>query len=245
MWLNNYKTNTAKYLKWILPVAITLIFGIMTFERTKVWNNSGSLWTDVIEHYPESPYPRTNRANYSSKLALDPAHKNEKDLLYQQAIEDCNVALEINPALAAAYEKRALIYSDLGKQKEAFADANSLIRFDPDNKLGYYIRGTLYAGMNEIDKGLADFNKAISLSPDYHKALSNRGTLFLNYYKKYPEALADFNEAIRLSPQGNYFLNRSICYYKLGDMNKAKADAQLALAKGTAIPDNYRQLLNL
>jgi len=99
--------------------------------------------------------------------------------------------------------------------------------------------------MNEIDKGLADFNKAISISPDYHKALSNRGTLFLNFYKKYPEALNDFNEAIRLSPQGNYFLNRSICYYKLGDMAKAIADAHTALEKGTAIPDNYRKILNL
>jgi tetratricopeptide (TPR) repeat protein len=99
--------------------------------------------------------------------------------------------------------------------------------------------------MNEIDKGLADFNKALSISPDYHQVLSNRGTLFLNYYKKYPEALADFNKAIRLNPQGNYFLNRSICYYKMGNMVKAKEDAQAALQKGVTIPGNYRQVLNL
>jgi tetratricopeptide (TPR) repeat protein len=245
MWLTNLKTNAAKYLKWILPAAVILIFGIMSFERTRVWNNSGRLWTDVISHYPDAPYARTNRANYVAKKALDPAYKELRDSFYKQALDDCNTALRISPNLAKGYEQRALIYSDLKKDKEAFADANSLIQLDPENKLGYYIRGTLYAGMNEIDKGLSDFNKAILISPDYHQALSNRGTLFLNYYKKYPEALADFNEAIRLNPQGNYFLNRSICYYKMGDAVKAKDDAQTALQKGTAIPANYRQMLNL
>lgn len=243
MWLD--KLNAAQYIKWALPAAISLIFGIVTFQRTKIWNNSGKLWTNVIEQYPETPYPRTNRANYTSKLALDPAHQNERDSLYQQALEDCALALSVNPDLAAGYEKRALIYLDLKKDKEAFDDVNSLLRVDPINKLGYYVRGTLYAGRNEVDKGLADFNKALSISADYHQALNNRGTLYLNYYKKYPEALSDFNEAIRLSPQGNYFLNRSICYYKLGDMPKAKADAQTAREKGASIPDNYRQILNL
>ena len=245
MWLTNLKTNAAKYLRWIVPAAVTLIFGIMSFERTRVWNNSGKLWTDVISHYPDAPYARTNRANYVAKKALDPAYKELRDSFYKQALDDCNTALRISPNLAKGYEQRALIYSDLKKDKEAFADANSLIQLDPENKLGYYIRGTLYAGMNKIDKGLADFNKAILISPDYHQALSNRGTLFLNYYKKYPEAMADFNEAIRLNPQGNYFLNRSICYYKMGDTVKAKDDAQTALQKGTAIPENYRQILNL
>jgi len=243
MWLD--KLNAAQYIRWALPAAISLIFGIITFQRTKVWNNSGSLWTNVIDQYPETPYPRTNRANYTSKLALDPAYKNERDSLYKQALEDCAMALSVNPDLAAGYEKRALIYVDLKKDKEAFDDVNSLLRVDPNNKLGYYVRGTLYAGRNEVDKGLADFNKALSISADYHQALNNRGTLYLNYYKKYAEALSDFNEAIRLNPQGSYYLNRSICYYKLGDMSKAKTDAQMAMEKGASIPTNYRQILNL
>ena len=245
MWVNRYKNAPAKAANWLLPAVVIVVFGIISFQRTKVWNNSGSLWTDVIGHYPDEPYPRTNRANYTSKLALDPAHKNERDSLYKQAIEDCDIALKVNPNLAAGYEKRALIYLDLKKEKEAFPDADNLIRLDPGNKLGYYMRGTLYANMNEFEKALADFNKSLSISPDYHQVLNNRGTLFLNYYKKYPEALADFNEAIRLSPQGNYYLNRSICYYKLGDIARAKADAEIALQKGIAIPGNYRQILNL
>lgn len=243
--LNNYSTSSLRLLKWAMPIIVVVVFGALSFQRTQIWKNSGTLWTDVVKQYPDAPYARTNRANYTAKKALDPAYKDKKDSLYSQALEDCDVALKINPDLAKGYEQRALIYSDLKRNKEAFDDANSLIRLDPGNRLGYYIRGNLLAAQNEIEKAFADFNKALSISPDYHQVLNNRGTLFLNYYKKYPEALQDFNHAIELSPQGNYYLNRSICYYKMGDMQKAKSDAQLALEKGTAVPDNYRQILNL
>ncbi|HET9826144.1 MAG TPA: tetratricopeptide repeat protein [Chitinophagaceae bacterium] len=245
MWLNDYSKTSFKFLRWVVPAFFAFVFGAMTFQRTQVWRNSGTLWTDVIRQYPDAPYARTNRANYTAKKALDPMYRDQRDSLYKQAVEDCNIALKVNPDLAKGYEQRALIYSDLNKRKEAFDDANSLVRLDPQNRLGYYIRGNLFAQQNNIEKAFADFNKALSISPDYHQVLNNRGTLFLNYYKKYSEALHDFNRAIDLSPQGNYYLNRSICYYKMGDLQNAKKDAQIALQKGTSVPANYRQLLNL
>ncbi len=243
MWLN--RITTLKPLKWLIPVAATLIFGIITFYRTQVWKNSNTLWSDVIEKYPNAPVPRTNRANYISRLAIDPAHKNEADALRQQALEDCNIALEIKPTHKAGYETRGLIYLDLNRNKEALADAESLIKLDPENKLGYDIRGSAYGRLNEPEKAFADFNKCLSLSQDNHRAFNNRGALLLNYYKKYSEALTDFNKAISLHPQGNYYLNRSICYFRLNDLAKAKADAQIALQMGTFIPNNYREILHL
>ena len=80
---------------------------------------------------------------------------------------------------------------------------------------------------------------------DNESALDNRGTLLVNAYQKYPEALADFNNAIHINPKGHYYLNRSICYYKLGNVTKAKLDAQIAMQKGEPVPDNYRKTLGL
>ena len=65
----------------------------------------------------------------------------------------------------------------------------------------------------------------------------------MNHYKKYSEALADFNRAIQINPQGKYYLNRSICHYNLGDLAKARTDAEMASQKGVAIPENYRNTL--
>ena len=109
----------------------------------------------------------------------------------------------------------------------------------------YYMRGIAYNGINQYEKAFNDFNYCIYLDSNYAEALYNRGTLLVNYYRKYPEALKDFNKAIQNKAEGKYYLNRSICYYKLGDMVHAKADGQMAIQKGVALPDNYRRILNL
>jgi tetratricopeptide (TPR) repeat protein len=99
--------------------------------------------------------------------------------------------------------------------------------------------------MNEPLKALNDFDSCISIKPDYDGALNNRGTVLVNSFQRYAEALIDFNKAISINPDGNYFLNRSVCNYRLGNTDRAKADAMMAAQKGVVIPDNYRKLLNL
>src|SRR6187455_2752567 len=59
-------------------IAALIAFGIITFQRTKVWKNSGTLWTDALKTHPRAPYARTNRANYLSKLALAALRANQQ-----------------------------------------------------------------------------------------------------------------------------------------------------------------------
>ncbi|HEY5967413.1 MAG TPA: hypothetical protein VIU35_05510, partial [Chitinophagaceae bacterium] len=63
MLLDKYSTPTNRSLLWGIPAAGLLVFGFITFQRTKVWKDSDTLWTNVIEHFPNSSVPRTNRAN--------------------------------------------------------------------------------------------------------------------------------------------------------------------------------------
>src|SRR6187399_2570052 len=211
-----------------LGVVAIIAFGIITFQRTKVWKNSGTLWTDALKTFPRAPYARTNRANYLSKLALRPDQKPFVDSIYK-----------------VAFEYRGLMYLDRQQFKEAFADANNLIRLKPNYRIGYDMRATCYYKMNEPAKALADYDKCVEIKPDDHRSISNRGSLYMNSFQKYNEALNEFNKAINLSPQANYILNRSICYYKLGNMEKAKEDALRASKGGAVIPDNYKTLLQL
>src|SRR6187200_779016 len=64
MLLDKYSISVNRSLLWGIPAVVLLVFGIITFQRTKVWNNSETLWTDAIKHFPDAPVPRTNRANY-------------------------------------------------------------------------------------------------------------------------------------------------------------------------------------
>jgi len=155
------------------------------------------------------------------------------------------VALRSDPSHYPAYETRGLVLLNLQRYKEALPDADSLLALSTDKAMGYSIRGTAYMYLDQPEKAVTDFTSCLEQTPKDDCTLNNRGTTLYNSFKKYREALDDFNKAIAINPLGNYFLNRSRCYYMLGDTLKAKADVREAMSKGMDIPQGYRSLLNL
>jgi tetratricopeptide (TPR) repeat protein len=230
--------------KWTLGVAslFILVLGIVTFQRTKVWKNSGTLWTNALKYTPRAPYARTNRANYLSKLALRPEQKAFADSIYKVAIEDCRIALSMWPNHAPAFEYRALMHLDRGEAQEALADANQLIRLKPDYRLAYDIRATAHFKTGQTEKALEDYRKCVQLSSTDHRSFYNIGLIFYSF-KKYDEAINNLTTAINIQPLGNYYVYRALCYQKMGDLNKAKADAASARQRNANIPDELIPLL--
>jgi len=245
MILDKYSASVNRSLLWGIPALGLLIFGFITFQRTKVWKDSDTLWTDVIKHYPNASVPRTNRANYLIHISPNAGSKEKERELLERALEDCTIALKTKSNHAKGYENRQNIYLRINKDSLALSDANSLIKLEPRNRLGYYTKGVVYQRFNVPDSALIYFDKCLELSPNTDFALNNRGSLLFNYYKKYKEAMADFTKAIQINPQGDYYLNRSYCHYQLGEVELAKSDVRIAIQKNIAIPDNYRQLLKL
>src|SRR5437773_4230933 len=133
----------------------------------------------------------------------------------------------------------------MNRYEEALADGQLLRQLAPDNKYGYTISGTAHMRLKEPQKALEDFSECLALFPNNDFALSKRGNLLLGFFGKYREALSDFTKAISINPKGDYYLGRSQCYYMIGDINHAKADAQVVLQKGLSLPDDYRRILNL
>jgi len=230
---------------WAITGVFIIILGIMTFQRADVWKNSGALWSDVIDTYPNTPYPRSNRANYLSIEASKQSDKKISDSLNRVALEDCNISIALKPNHAPGYEKRALIHLGLGMPDQALADADSLVKYAPNNKIGYDVRGTVYFGRREPQKAMENYNKCIEINPEDHRSYSNRGTIYMNFYQQYPQALIEFNKAISINPLGNYLLNRSICYYRMGDLAKARENAQAAIQKGAVVQDSYKSLIQM
>jgi len=198
-------------------VVIFSLFGFLTFKRTQVWKDSDSLWSDVINHYPDASLPRGERAqsNYSKATMIDEAAAAQ---LFERIIEDCTVVIN--------------------KETDA-SNSNG----EKGGTSMYKMRSVAYNSLKQYEKASADIEAWLAINPEDSEALYQRGTLLVNHYKKYSEALADFNRAIQINPQGKYYLNRSICHYNLGDLAKARTDAEMASQKGVAIPENYRNTL--
>ena len=197
-------------------VVVFSAFGFLSFKRTQVWKDSDSLWTDVINRYPNASLPRADRAqfNYSRAITME---ATQAAPFFQRVIDDCTVVINHEADNAKAKEK--------------------------GDRSMYYMRGVAFSSLKQYENALADFNACLSINRADNEALFQRGTLLVNHYKKYAEALADFDRAIQISPLGRYYLNRSICHYKLGELADAVADAQIASQKGVAIPENYQNIL--
>jgi tetratricopeptide (TPR) repeat protein len=115
----------------------------------------------------------------------------------------------------------------------------------PANAAAAYTKGFAYMRFNMADSSLFWFNKSIAINPGADWVFNARGSLLFDKLKKYNEALADFAKAIELNPEAEYFYKRSNCYFQLGDMVNAKADAVTAMQKGFIIPDSYKTALQL
>ena len=125
------------------------------------------------------------------------------------------------------------------------ADANSLLQLEPQNSHAMYTKAVINMRLNKPDSALFWFNKSLSINPNADPVLNNRGSLLFNNFQRYNEAIADFTKAIDINPQGEYFYHRSLCYYRLGDVPKAKADALVAAQMGIVLPAELKKMLQI
>jgi tetratricopeptide (TPR) repeat protein len=176
-------------------------------------------------------------------MAVMPENKGRQNELLQLALSESNVAIKLKPTHPKAYENRQNIYLLLKQDSLALADANMLIRLEPRNGHAYYTKGVVYMRLNKPDSALANFDSSLVINPNAENVLNNRGSLLYNSFQRYNEALNDFTKAIAINPQGEYYFHRSLCYYKLGDVARAKADAIIAAEKGIVLPDSYKPIL--
>jgi tetratricopeptide (TPR) repeat protein len=245
MWLNRYVETSSKIFGKAIPFIIGIIFGVISFQRIKVWKNGDTLWADVIKHYPNAATPRSNHADYLRKIAVMPEYRALSNELLREALEDCNIAIRSKPTHLKAYENRQNIYLLLKKDSLAIRDADILLTLQPSNASAFYTKGFAYMQFNRPDSSLFCFNKSIALNPEADWVVNSRGILLFNKIKNYSAALTDFTRAIELNPQGEYFFNRSNCYVIIGDIEKARTDAATASQKGFNVPDSYKTSLKL
>lgn len=237
------KIPVAHSFRWGLAALTVVAFGYMTRQRVHVWENSETLWTDALKSFPEAPIPRANRANHRYQEAMKPSNAQGSGVLMQQALEDCNIALAVNPAHFASLDIRSIIYLRTGKPDSALADAQGMIGARPSDTKGYVTRAASYSHLRKYDEALTDYKRVLDLEPNNVEALNGRGTVLFNGKQQYREALADFDKAISIKPEGRFYLNRSRAHFVLGDRQKAREDAETAQRLGTVVPNDFQQLL--
>jgi tetratricopeptide (TPR) repeat protein len=224
---NRKRLVLAKVLAITIIIGIASIFLILTVDQIKVWKNSVTLWSREIQFY-DIPTARNNRGNAYITLGR-----------YQQAINDYDAAIRIDPRFAKAYVNRGVALTYIHEYKKALHDFNTALDLDIQDSSVYFNRGNVFKALGFYERALEDYTKALSLNPENVDAYNNRGTTYLKLIKL-EMAIEDFTNAITLDPENEMaHANRGLAYEKQGAYERAVKDYQISAQLGNKQAQEY------
>jgi tetratricopeptide (TPR) repeat protein len=164
-----------------------------------------------------------------------------------KAINDFNVAIQINADYWEAYSNRGLAWIKKREYDRAAADFTAAIRDEKVAHLAFNNLANIYAGKGDYDRSIEDYSRAISLRPDYADAYYGRANVY-NEFGDTEKAIADFDATIRLNPKHVMaFANRAYAYQIKGEYGRAIPDLDevIRLQPFSAVAYLYRGVARL
>ncbi len=198
--------------------------------------------------------------------AMEFYQRGLRSSLAYKRIQYFTKALQLNPKLAEAYEKRAVHYYFQDRLDEAIEDYNRVIELKPERVNPYVMRGLAYLkkGHGEgffaelhrlarrirkappsesreyLERAIADFSRAIELDPQLAKSYSYRAEAYL-FRGMIDQAIRDANMAIQLRKDPHStavaYATRAEIYRRLGQYDLYETDVRRAAELDPYSPD--------
>lgn len=271
LWKSDKKNiSFIKYIVAFIIIVFLCLLSYSTYNRTKVWKNNYTLWTDVINKYPRKvEVAYKNRGNYFARETEE----------FDKALNDYKTFLELNPNDPSVYSNRGNLYGLQEKFQLAIADYTKAISLDSNYVDAHVNRAITYMKINKADSALYDFNYAVKLTPGNIKNIRNRAYCYVqlnksdsaiseysyviskdssnpyDYFyrgiayfqiKDYQNAIIDNTKAIEMQPDmGSAYLNRAISYKNIGEHKKSYDDAVKAKDLKQNISDKFIEELKM
>jgi tetratricopeptide (TPR) repeat protein len=257
------KVQASHVLLEIGLICSLLTLGYVCYSRTKVWHSTETLWTDVVNKYPnriECAYNSLGSyyflngnmddafANYKKSIGMhtgDPkAYCNIGNIYAMrnqlgEALKSYAEALKLDSTDFNTYLDRGVTYSSVGKFDSAEMDYNHAFRADTTSEKLLRARAYNYLNVGKYDKAVADYRRLIALNPDmpfYFQKMAVAET----YLGDTNKAFADFNHCLTLQPNnGGCIFDVSVAYRRFKNYHRALEFANRAKQVGYKLPDSY------
>jgi tetratricopeptide (TPR) repeat protein len=141
---------------------------------------------------------------------LERAQQRYEAKYYQGALDDYNMALEIDTSNVEIWLGRGLVREKLKDYKGAFSDYTKAITLKENYAKAWLNRGNVLTKLERYDDAIEDYTVALVYYPDYALAFYNRGMAKIKL-KKEAEACADVKQAESLGMKVEGKVKSKIC----------------------------------
>ncbi|MGE5279745.1 MAG: tetratricopeptide repeat protein [Deltaproteobacteria bacterium] len=169
-----------------LAILAAAALGALTWERCAVWKDSGTLWRDVLAHYPRSPIALNDLGTF---------YAGEGRL--EEAAGLFRAAVAVDPVFADANNNLCKAETRLGRTAEALAACGRAIDVDPRHAESHVLLGLLYYRQGDLEAAAAAFGEALAVDPGCAAAYNDLGILAAKAGRR-GEAAALFKTALAL-----------------------------------------------
>lgn len=143
---------------------LSLIWGGLTARQANTWQDSITLFQNVIDYHPTAA---VGYNNIGTILGLE-----RKD---QTAIWYYRKAIEYNPKYSEAWNNMGILYKDLGNIDSALFCANRALEIFPRYHNALSNLGNIYFTLQQYDQSIAQFAKAAIITPNDAGVYLNMG----------------------------------------------------------------------
>ena len=225
-----------KNLVYISFVLIAIYFSQLTRAQVQVWQNSKSLFENVVVQYPNDALAREFLASVYNYYG-EP----------EKAIYHLNFSINyLKNNTALAYNMLAFSYELNNDFENAILSYNKAIDYDKTNALAYFNRAMLLLN-NRPQQAINDFN-ICALYAD--EGLSNKiyEPIAEAFGKigEYELSIANYSKAIEMdNNKSELYYNRGVSYERMGELERAKIDYNAAIQIDPKMVDAKERLIIL
>jgi hypothetical protein len=199
---------------------IMFIFFMQTWDRIGIWQSDTTLDDDMIKKNPDVYFGYWMRGNYE---------KQEGDL--NDALEDYNKVILLDPGNDDAFFNRGKIYASLGNFQSAITNYSKSIQINPKDD-AYNNRGWVYYRSGDMKSAILDYDKAISLNPKFIKPYFNRALIEAES-GNYTEAISDYSKILKIDPENpDVYYDQGFVFLKMHDTLNACKDWEIIATRG-------------
>jgi len=148
---------------------------------------------------------------------------------YDLAVKTYTRDIEKQPEQVIHYLGRASCYLLMNQKERALADVERALKINPKQAFALELRGEIHALEKNYEAALDHFARAQSINPHWAVPYFDRASVHVER-GEYWEAVELFNKAISLqSRQPLFYVVRSLAHFRLGNLNAAHADQDMAV----------------